>query len=126
MIRNTNQLFLSKETDSWDRHFMGYVGTALGNGTLVMTVPVSGKEQIFVTDISFISSLNNASLHLMHGTSMEYHVHFYAGAFGGGSGGNWNQSFNTPIKIPKGTNLDIQLSGLFGTHMMNVQGYIVK
>ena len=118
MSRTFDQIFLSKETDSWKRQWHGYVGTVIG-GTVSLSVPViSGQDQKFITDISFQSNLAGCSVDLLNGTAFLYSMNLpVVGIF--------NQAFEAPLKTSKGTNLNINLHGLFGTVSFNVGGYSV-
>ena len=118
-IRNFNQIFLSKETDSFIRQWHGYIGTAIG-GTVSLSVPVvSGQDQKFVTDISFQSNLARASIDLLNGTAFLYHMSLPAV-------GIFSHSLETPLKTSQGTALNINVYGLLGTASFNLSGYAVK
>lgn len=117
-IRNSDQIELSRETDSFVRTWHGCLGTVSG-GTVSLNVPVvSVYDQKFVTDISFQSNLVGASVEILNGTAFMFQMKLPAV-------GNFNQSFNTPIKTSEGTQLNIKVFGLFGTSSINVNGYSV-
>lgn len=117
-VRNVNQVFLSKETDSFTRQWHGCLGTTTG-GTVTLNVPVSSvNDQKFVTDISFQSNLVGASMELLNGTAFMYQMKLPAVS-------TFSQILNTPVKTSKGTSLNIKIYGLFGTSSINVNGYSI-
>lgn len=118
-IRNFNQIMLSKETDSFIRQWHGYLGTVSGGTVTLSVVAASGQDQQFVTDISFQSNLAGASVELLNGTAYLYHIMLPAI-------GIFSQSNEVPMKTSQGTNLNINLYGLFGTVSLNIGGYSVK
>ena len=118
-IRNFNQIFLSRESDSFVRQWHGYNGTNVGGTVSLAVVAASGQDQKFVTDISFQSSLAGVSVELLNGTAYLYQMKL-------NSAGNFNQPFKTPLKTSQGTNLNIKLYGILGTSTINVGGYSVK
>lgn len=119
MVRNVNQIFLSRETDSWNKQWHGSVGTVIG-GTVSLNVPIStGEDQHFVTDISFQSNLVGASFDIMNGTAFLYQMQLPAI-------GMFSQSFAVPLKGSQGTQMNFHVYNLFGTVSFNVDGYTIK
>ena len=118
-VRNFNQIMLSKETDSFIRQWHGYIGTAIGGTVSLSVTASSGQDQKFVTDISFQSNLAGVSIELLNGTAFMYQMMLPAI-------GIFSQTTETPMKTSQGTNLNINLSGLFGTVSLNIGGYDVK
>jgi len=118
MSRTFEQLFLSKETDSWVRQFHGSIGTVIGGTTTLTVSPSTGQEQQFITGLSFSSNLSGCSVSLFNGTAFLYHMRLQ-------SADEFKDSFDL-LKTSKGTALSVELSNMWGTANLNVIGYTVK
>lgn len=119
MSRTFEQIMLSKETDSFFRHFHGSIGTVLGGTVSLSVIPVTGRDQQFVTGLSFSSNLAGCAVDLLNGTAFLYAMQLP-------TADRINEIFDTPLKTSEGTTLNIKLYGLFGTSFLNVNGYTVK
>ena len=119
MSRTFDQIFLSKETDSWKRQWHGNVGTAIGGTVSLSVIPVTGRDVQFITDLSFSSNLAGCGVDLLNGTAFLYSMNLP-------SVGKFSASFNTPLKTSEGTALNINLYNMWGTSFLNVNGYVVK
>jgi len=119
MSRTFDQIFLSKETDSWKRQWHGSIGTVIG-GTVSLSVdPVTGRDAQFITDLSFSSNLAGCGMDLLNGTAFLYSMNLP-------SADKFSVSFNTPLKTSEGTALNIKLYNMWGTAFLNANGYVVK
>jgi len=119
MSRNFEQIFLSKETDSWNRQWHGSIGTVIG-GTVSLTVaPTTGKDQQFMSGLSFSSNLANCSVSILNGTAYLFHMVLQ-------SADEHKEVFETPLKSSQGTAMNIEIHNLWGTANFNAQGYTVK
>src|SRR4030066_2561832 len=105
MSRTFDQIFLSKETDSWKRQWHGSIGTVVGGTLTVSVAPITGRDVQFITDLSFSSNLAGCGVDLLNGTAFLYSMNLP-------SVGIFNQAFEAPLKTSKGTNLNINLHGL--------------
>ena len=119
MSRTFDQIFLSKETDSWKRQWHGSVGTVIGGTVSLSVAPVTGRDVQFITDISFSSNLAGCGVDLLNGTAFLYSMNLP-------SVDKFSASFNTPLKTSEGTALNIKLYNMWGTAFLNVNGYVVK
>jgi len=119
MSRTFDQIFLSKETDSWKRQWHGSIGTVVG-GTVSLSVdPATGRDVQFITDLSFSSNLAGCGLDLLNGTAFLYSMNLP-------SADKLAVEFNTPLKTSEGTALNIKLYNMWGTAFINILGYVVK
>ena len=119
MSRTFDQIFLSKETDSWKRQWHGSIGTVIG-GTVSLSVDsVTGRDAQFITDLSFSSNLAGCGVDLLNGTAFLYSMNLP-------SADKFPVSFNTPLKTSEGTALNIKLYNMWGTSFLNANGYVVK
>lgn len=119
MSRTFEQIILSKETDSWKRQWHGSIGTVIGGTVSVAVSPVTGKDQQFITGLSFSSNLANCQVDLLNGTAFLYSMQLP-------TADRINEIFDTPLKSSEGTALNIKLYNMWGTSFLNVNGYTVK
>jgi hypothetical protein len=111
--RNLEQIFLSRETDSFHH-------VASASGTAALTVsPATGQEQIFLTDLETIDSAASVTS-ISYGTSTIFFVNRAANA-------DLTRSFGTPLKAPMGTAITVTVFGAqAGLVYLNIGGYVVR
>lgn len=119
MPRDFDQIMRSKETDSWNRHWHGSIGTVIGGTVSLSVSPTTGRDIQFITGLSFSSNLANCQVDLLNGTAYLYSMQLP-------SADKIAEYFNTPLKTSEGTALAIKLANMWGTAFLNLNGYTVK
>ena len=112
MSRKFDQIFLSKETDSFNLQSAG------SDGTATVTKYATPPDQIFVTDILAQTQGGYSQVEIFDGTAYKMSLHF-------GIGNPLVYNFKTPIKIVSGT-CNVSIQDAYSTSDLNISGYIKR